>query len=302
MKLQFGKSILGVFIAAIVAQMVVSAPPEPLRLKPTSKWISDYQPDGCRLMRQFGEGEVKSLIVMSRFAPTDYFQLTLAGKPFKSDAGGKVTLQFGSAEAEQAMDFFPGNFGEMPAIVMATAMRIAPITKDEMKAREKLKPTMYSSLAPVGSEREKAVTFVKVAKPFRKPVVLELGKMDKPFAALSTCISDLVKSWGVDPESHKTLTRFATPKNNPGSWVTPADYPYKMLDLGQGAIVNFRLLVDATGGVTGCFIQQTTRPKAFDDAVCKSIMKRAKFDPALDKDGKPILSYYNNTVRFMPYG
>jgi outer membrane biosynthesis protein TonB len=74
------------------------------------------------------------------------------------------------------------------------------------------------------------------------------------------------------------------------------------LNAGQGAIVNFRLLVDAAGSVTGCFIQQTTRLKEFDDAVCKSISRRAKFDPALDKDGKPILSYYNNTVRFMPYG
>jgi hypothetical protein len=27
-------------------------------------------------------------------------------------------------------------------------------------------------------------------------------------------------------------------------------------------------------------------------------MRRARFDPALDKDGKPLASYYVNSVRF----
>jgi Gram-negative bacterial TonB protein C-terminal len=302
MKLYLAKSVLSVSIAAIVAQASFGAPAAPLHLKPSSKWISDYQPDGCRLMRQFGEGDDKAIIIMNRFAPSDYFQLTLAGKAFKREKRDQVKIQFGSNEAEQDIDFLPGNFGEMPAILMVGLMRITPVTKEEIKAHEKLKPTVYLPQVPLGAAREKAVTFVKVGRSLRKPVVLELGAMDKPFAALSTCISDLVKSWGVDAESHKSLTRFTTPKNNPGNWVVSADYPDKMLNAGQGAIVNFRLLVDAAGSVTGCFIQQTTRPKEFDDAVCKSISKRAKFDPALDKDGKPILSYYNNTVRFMPYG
>lgn len=291
--------VLGACIMVSMSAPMLAAPEEPLRLKPASKWISEYQPDGCRLMREFGEGDTRAIFVMNRFAPHDDFQLTLAGKPFRRNSKSKVTLQFGANEGEQQIDFLEGNFASMPALLMSGTMQIRPMTEQEAKAHKKSDASIYVPQAPLGAEREKAVTFVKLGKPFRKPIVLELGEMDKPFAALSICVDDLVQSWGLDPAVQKSLTRRPAPANYPGSWVTTSDYPENMLAEGQRAIVNFRLTVDATGAVTACFIQQTTRPKEFDAAVCKSISRRAKFDPALDKDGAPVPSYYTNTVTFV---
>jgi hypothetical protein len=296
------KLFLSVSVSATLSVSALAAPAEPLRLKPTSKWISDYQIDGCRLVRQFGEGEEKAIIIMSRFSPGEHFRMTLVGKPFKRQGPDKVKLQFGTSEAEQEMDFLPGTFGQEPSIVMTGSMRMGPLTEDEIAIRKKLKPPMLSAPAPLGAAREKAITYLRIGKPLKKPVILELGAMDKPMAALSTCISDLVKSWGVDPERHKNLSRYAAPTNKPNNWLTSDDYPPKMLDAKQPAIVNYRLLIDEKGAVTGCFIQQTTRPKEFDNAVCKSITKRAKFEPALDEKGTPLLSYYTSTVRFQIYG
>lgn len=71
-----------------------------------------------------------------------------------------------------------------------------------------------------------------------------------------------------------------------------------MLRQGKRAIVHFRLNVDAAGQPTACHIQQSTRPKAFDDAVCKAIMRNARFDPALDAEGQPVASYWLNSVVF----
>jgi hypothetical protein len=71
-----------------------------------------------------------------------------------------------------------------------------------------------------------------------------------------------------------------------------------MLSAGQPAIVEFRLSVSADGVPTSCHIQLTTRPKEFDAAVCDSLMRRARFTPALDAEGKPLISYYLNTVKF----
>ena len=76
------------------------------------------------------------------------------------------------------------------------------------------------------------------------------------------------------------------------------DYPLPMLLSGKRAIVQFRLNVDPAGKPTACHIQQSTRPKAFDDAVCKAIMRNAEFEPALDAGGSPIASYWLNTVVF----
>jgi Gram-negative bacterial TonB protein C-terminal len=280
----------------------IAAPKEPLRLKPSSKWISDYMKDGCRLMREFGEGDDKSLIIMNRFAPQESFSLTLAGKPFKLAKTADAKVQFGPTEAEQDVNFMAGTLGDLPSLVMSGEMRLAPVSASELAAiklaEKKPKELTQINIEPLGAEREKKVTFVKIGRPRRQAVILELGAMDKPLVALDTCITDLVNSWGLDAAKHKTMTRPVLPASNPGNWMNSEDYPIRMLHAGQPAIVEFRLDVDETGRATGCHIQQTTRPKEFDRAVCSAIMRKAKLSPALDAQGQPMKSYYQNTARF----
>ncbi len=297
----FHKLALGLVCAALPIS-AIAAPKEPLRLKPSSKWISDYQKDGCRLMREFGEGEDKSLIIMNRFAPRESFSLTLAGRPFKLNNPTDAKVQFGPTEAEQDVYFMTGTLGKLPSLVQPGEMRLAPVSPSELlaikAAQKKPKEFKQIKIEPLGAEREKQVKFVKISRPLRQPVILELGSMDKPLAALDTCIIDLVNSWGLDAAKHKTLTRDVTPVSNPGRWMTTDDYPTKMLNAGQPAIVEFRLDVDEAGKATGCHIQQTTRPAEFDKAVCGAIMRKAKLSPALDAQGQPMKSYYQNTVHF----
>lgn len=152
--------------------------------------------------------------------------------------------------------------------------------------------------APISAEREAAVRYLLIGKPLRIPVLLETGSLKKPFATLAECADAMVGSWGVDAEKHKSLSRTVQPSNYPGDWLDTADYPSKMLEARQPALVNFRLIVGKDGVATACHIQSTTRPKEFDDTVCKAVMRRARFEPALDAEGQPILSYYRNVVRF----
>jgi Gram-negative bacterial TonB protein C-terminal len=297
----FQKLALGL-VCATLPVSAIAAPKEPLRLKPSSKWNSDYMKDGCRLIRQFGEGDDISLIIMNRFAPRESFSLTLAGRPFKLTQTADAKVQFGPTEAEQDVNFMAGTLGDLPSLVMSGEMRLAPASASELaalKAAEK-NPIEFARInfEPLGAEREKQVKFIKVGRPLRQAVILELGAMDKPLAALDTCITDLVNSWGLDAAKHKTLTRAVLPTSNPGNWMSSGDYPIKMLRAGQPAIVEFRLDVDETGRATGCHIQQTTRPKEFDRAVCSAIMRKAKLSPALDAQGQPMKSYYQSTVRF----
>ena len=112
-------------------------------------------------------------------------------------------------------------------------------------------------------------------------------------------MDDLVRTWGLDPTVQASLSRRATPLRSPGEWLRSADYPGPMMFKGNQALVQFRLEVDELGAVTNCHIQGHTKPEGFADLTCKLIIKRAKFQPALDAAGKPAKSYYVNRVHWL---
>ena len=289
----------------ILAMIAVTAPvfgqsaKGPLNLKPSSAWHVDYADDRCRLARQFGEGESQVVALLDRYGPDDFFRMTLTGKPMKTGVEkAEATVQFGPVEGPQQLYFLNGNIGDSPALVFASRARVGAASAAEQLAIKERQDDEWIELAPIGPEREAAVKYLSIGKPLRRVVVLETGSMRAPLAALNKCIDDLVTHWGVDVERHRYLTARAKPISDPGKWVMSSDYPVKMLQSGQPAIVEFRLAIGPDGKPTSCHIQSTTRPKEFDAAVCSSLMKRARFSPAIDANGMPLASYYRNTVRF----
>ena len=287
-------SVLGVGNAA-------RATKEPLVLKPLTQWVVNYSDDSCRMFRQFGSDGDKVSLVIDRFGPGDGFNLILVGSPFKYDGVNQETsVQFGPQEQVQNASFFPGNFGKgVPALIQRGSLSIGKLTDVEAKQAEQNAADGKPEPIIFGPEREAAVTYILIGKPLRQPVRLETGPMHKPLAALNTCIVNLLTSWGVDVEKHKTLSKIVTPIGSPGNWIKSDDYPTEALLSGGQAIVQMRLSVDEMGKPTACHIQQTTRGKGFDDAVCGALMRRAKFNPALDADGKPVASYWRRSVVFV---
>jgi hypothetical protein len=286
----------------LLSQSAMAATKE-MRLKPSSKWAINYANENCRLGRFFGEGENQVILFMDRYSPSDNFRVTLSGKPMKSMLGGeKIRIQFGPNETEQKLEYLPGSIDkETPSLIVQSSITVVGQTAEEIKQYEiamKSKDYEVMKREPIAPARYAAIKSISISKSQSKMIVLETGSMEKPMAALSKCIDDLVTTWGVDVARHAALSRPAMPKGNPGSWLTTDDYPRNMLNTGQGGIVNFRLSIDDTGKPTACHIQETFRERGFDKIVCDNIMKRARFEPALDKDKLPIASFYLNTVRF----
>lgn len=286
-------------IVAIVSSTVAQAEKPPLQLKPTSPWYVNYANDSCRLARQFGEGNDLVYTFFDRYGPNENFRLTVVGKPLKP-AGQKTDAKvtFGPDEKEQEIGFLIGSLEKAPALLFVGGTRVAPLTDAEVALNEKRDVVDWVEPAPISDARLKAIKYLTIGKPLRRTVTLETGSMFKAFGAMETCINNLLTKWGIDVERHKELSRYAKPKQSPGRWIVSSDYPLDMLAAGQPAIVEFRLSVGADGTPTACHIQSTTRPKEFDNAVCKSVMRRARFDPALDAGGQPLASYYRNRVRF----
>lgn len=293
------KFVAALAILGTASPAVAQSGKQPLVLKQSSAWNVDYADDRCRLMRQFGADDDKVFAIFDRYGPGDRFRLTVAGKPVKTlILNGDLAIQFGPSEAEQEVEFYSGTTAEYPSLIIQKQIRVAPLSPAEKTQIDAAPDDVWVDLPDIGPEREGAIRNLTVGKPLRQPVVMELGSMRKPFEALGKCVDNLMASWGIDVEKHKSLSRGTKPLTSPAKWVVAQDYPVKMLRAGQPAIIEFRMSVAADGKATSCHIQSTTRPKEFDDAVCGSLMRRARFAPALDAEGKPLASYYRNTVRF----
>lgn len=88
------------------------------------------------------------------------------------------------------------------------------------------------------------------------------------------------------------------PKGNPGQWANTNDYPPVALQKQMEGTTGFRLTVGPDGRVTECQIASSSGSSELDQATCANVLRRARFDPALDAQGKPISGTYSNRVRW----
>lgn len=99
------------------------------------------------------------------------------------------------------------------------------------------------------------------------------------------------------PAPVPTLARPPRPID-PGSWVTPEDYPVgASVTLQQGA-VGFRVMVDIDGTVSNCAVTQPSGWPLLDETTCALIASRARFTPATDAQGNRIRGSYSNRIRW----
>lgn len=266
-------------------------------LDATSSWNIDYADDFCRLQRYFGTGDDQVRLMIDRLSPSEDFRLTVTGKPFaRGVATGTATIKFGPSLPQQKLAFYVGDMGKTPAWAFISNVRIRPLTETERKEKR----AEIQGYQPVSfSESDEAsVTDIHFGKPLNRFVTLRTGSMKGAFAALRKCTDELLEHWGIDTVRIRDVVTWAKPKASPGSWLLSEDYPSGMLDRGISGLVQFRLVVGEDGKVESCHVQQSTSPEGFDEVVCNAIKKRALFEPARDKNGQPVKSYYINRVHF----
>lgn len=271
---------------------------QPLRLSPSSKWHVNYAPDSCRLARAFGTGDDEVLLLLDRFQPGPRVHMTLVGEPLKVRSDNRrITLRFGPNDPPFDKQFTPATVdGGRAALVLSGGLYISgydPSWAEVEGDDDGTRPLPVVDPALYGAIRD-----LELRIPGKQAVVLETGSMLDAERVLAACTDDLLRGWNIDVPAHRTLSRRVAPVGSPGKWMNSSDYPADMWIRGNQALVFFRLVVDAEGKPASCHIQQSTRPQAFDDAVCNGLMKRASFTPALDAAGRPIASYYLNSVRF----
>ena len=92
--------------------------------------------------------------------------------------------------------------------------------------------------------------------------------------------------------------RPAKPINNPGTWTTTADYPSTALINQREGVTRFSVMIGPDGRVTSCQVLASSGHVDLDAATCLNVTKRARFDPARDASGKPVVGKYSNQIRW----
>jgi periplasmic protein TonB len=100
------------------------------------------------------------------------------------------------------------------------------------------------------------------------------------------------------PPPPRFTPKGASPKGNPASWATTDDYPARALREEREGVTRFSVTVGPDGRVQSCTVTASSGTPELDEAACRTIQRRARFNPATDGEGKPTTGTYSNSVRW----
>lgn len=119
--------------------------------------------------------------------------------------------------------------------------------------------------------------------------------------SLRACNDDLLASWGVDPKVLAALSR--QPRAiNPATWIRNEDYPDSAVRAEKSGSTVIRFVISAEGRISDCTPVVSSGTPELDAASCRLMVDRAKYEPALDADGKPISVRNVQTVNWVITG
>ncbi|MEL7199464.1 MAG: TonB family protein [Pseudomonadota bacterium] len=260
-------------------------------LEPSTSWNIDYAPNKCRLARVYGEGEKRHLLFFEQYWPSSDIGLTIAGPALSRFKSLKRTY-FSTSEAQEPFRTEPFA-GDVESVGPAVIYSSIDLTKGDTSAEHDAE----TKLELLDTKAAQNATFIRVRQGGRT-VTFKTGPMGDAFGALNECAKSLLTDWGLDVAKHETARQL--PKwQNEAKIVRriASNYPGNALNQGEQAIVRMRVMIDETGTVTDCVINEATTTQKLESPACGP-MAKAKFAPALDADGKPFESYYATGITY----
>jgi hypothetical protein len=272
-------------LAAFANAISPAAGAEPVLLEPGSKWAADFARDKCRLVRFFGPESARNVMILEQYDPGERFALVVGGPAFGIINARKAsTVRFladGSpTKAEPLVGPMDGYGRSLFYLSVALAESEA---KPDPEAAAKAPALLDSALAA-------QVQFVEVSDG-TDAVRLMTGPLESAAKVMNRCTLDLLGTWGLDPEQHRTATRRPRLANQQAvSDKLGQTIPWQKLDNGNGTdALRIRLITSSDGKVESCTLVETPDPK-ITERLCKSLAK-AKVEPGLDAAGQPMRSY-----------
>lgn len=274
----------------MAASPLQAADEAPVVLEPSSPWNVDFGEDKCRLARTFGGEGNRHVLFFEQGGPASYFGFTVAGPQLERFRSARIAIRFGEHPVIEVGQHFTGtveSFG--PALIYSGMVFVRDGAQNTGFGQR------LCSLPEIDLVQAAKVTKISIRKSKRE-VIFNTGKLTEPVNVLNQCAQCLLNSWGLDLERHRTVKRIPIWINEyTVARAIQASYPESALSKGEQAIIRMRVIVDENGKVAECKLIETTLAKSLDSPACTA-MRRARFEPALDRNGQPMRSYYMTNI------
>ena len=265
-----GASLIGSYAAAEVRQ-------------PTGAWSVGITGNECLLTRPYGNAKQPLFLAFSKAPMSSGLDMVVLRPSTNAD------LRHGPAfvrpDAQPAIDrkFYASLLRVNPStgLKVNTMRRIWIGVPDDAYAA--LKSAQQLS---VDADKEVKEQFL-------------LGDFPEALRRLDECTVRLGEKWGYPGEEQHRISTPAKPVEGLDNLFSGDDYPRAALRDETMGRVRVKIPVSATGQATDCQIVAGSGSVDLDAATCRIILSRAKFEPAIDVDGKAVRSVYVETIQWL---
>ena len=287
--------------ACLAAASLLTAPPAQAQdsdvFTPSSVWAADYGEDYCRLIRSFSNGNDEISVVLQRVQPGADTQMMLIGNALRTFRGAnQLTWHFLPNDSERKTTFLRSETGDGQQYLRLEGVMFAPPAPPPPGTPFGTFPP-YDRAADQGAGA--SFTGLAIDGGLTKPVRVETGELGPVVGALQACTDDLIQTWGLDAEAHKTLSAPATPQFSPDGWLPTGTIPFSEFAKFAGGGNMVRLMLGTDGKPTSCHVHSPTLSQALNDRICQLLMEKASFTPAKDASGEAIASYWLGSPMFL---
>jgi TonB family protein len=257
-------------IVTLSAMMMIASPARAGQRQPTGPWHVQFDGVQCVAVREYG---------------TTSKPLTFALKP--SPSGGVmriVVVRKGVGELAQ--------FGETLRFDDDSIITNALFSADQT---DKLR--MITTDVPMAQFRSHLGARIIAVEGAAVTAAFAVSDLERVVGGLDNCLMQLRERWNIGDQYSSHLATEAAPAGGSLSGILSAnDYPRTALYRDQQGTVTMTLLIDVDGTVPDCGVDETSGVPFLDMTSCYFITRRARFKPALDRNGRPVRSNFKQSV------
>lgn len=239
---------------------------------PSPQWRIEPSDSRCVAVRQFGSADKPTTLALKAAAHADVIQVAIL----------RAGLRKGYLQSKATVDVDGKDY--------STTALSYPIGGDRRR------------VAHLINLDEATSALLRSAKVLQTTVIegthetFDMGDAARLWSDLGDCVSKLRQRWNVGEYAASKKTRSA--RGNIGALFSEDDYPVRAILADESGATRVGLLIDENGLVRDCTLLETSGIAMLDSRSCGIITQRAKFEPALGENGKPIKSAAVQTIRW----